>query len=291
MTTTNASDLIVPDVFADIVQAKFPGKLVLGQFATTEHSLEGQPGETITFPSWNALTDADILAEGTPMTPEKMTQDDDEATIVEAGKAVEVTDKAMLTGIGDPIEEAANQFSTVVARRIDLSLAAAAVATSPVSPLSVTRNSSVLNGDAIVDGLSRFGDDADLADFDGIVVHSRQYADLLKDDDFIKATSIAGNTVLTTGFIGQIYGLNVYVSDRVPTVDIDADAPVDLRYKALILKKGALGLIYKRRPIVEKDRDVLARTTVLTTNVHYATKRLNHKGIVVVQTNVGAIAA
>jgi hypothetical protein len=55
-------------------------------------------------------------------------------------------------------------------------------------------------------------------------------------------------------------------------------------YNALMVKRGALGLLYKRRPLVETDRDILARSTVITTNVHYATKRLDDLGIVQITT-------
>lgn len=51
-----------------------------------------------------------------------------------------------------------------------------------------------------------------------------------------------------------------------------------------MVKRGALGLLYKRRPLVETDRDILSRTTVITTNVHYATQRLDDEGIVVLKT-------
>lgn len=291
MTTTVAADLIIPDVFADIVSAKFPGKLVVGQFATTEHTLEGQPGDTITFPKWAALTDMDELAEGTPMVPQKMDQTDSTATIKEFGKAVEVTDKAVLTGLGDPLNEAADQFAKLAARRVDASLIDAAVDTTVTSPFAVTSNSTNLTWNVIVNGMAQFGDDAEPEDFDGLVIHSRQKADLMKDSNFIEASKLLGaGEVVRRGQIGQLYGLAVFVSDRVKTVDIDAGAPVDLRYQALILKRGALGLVYKRRAIVEKDRDILARTTVLTTNMHYAVKRLDDKGVCVLQTNVGAIA-
>ena len=43
--------------------------------------------------------------------------------------------------------------------------------------------------------------------------------------------------------------------------------------------RGALGALYKRRPIVERDRDILKRTNVITTNVHYAVKRLSDRGV------------
>ena len=68
--------------------------------------------------------------------------------------------------------------------------------------------------------------------------------------------------------IGTKNGLPIFITSRVG------------QNKAVLLKKNSLGLYYKRRPIVEQDRDILARTTVVATNMHYAVKRLNDEGVV-----------
>lgn len=289
MPVTPLANLINPQVFADLVAAKFPGKLVVGQFADMGNTLEGQPGDTITFPAWSPLTELDELTEGTAMSTEALAQTSTTATIKEFGKAVEVTDKAILAGLGDPLGQAAEQYGILTARRIDKSLIDVAVSTVGTSPLQVTSNSTNLTTTVLVNAIAQFGD-IEPDEFDGLVIHSRQRADMLKDANFIDASKLGGDGVLRRGQIGALYGVPVFTSDRVPTVDIDAGAPVDLRYQALLLKKGALGLVYKRRPIVESDRDILKRTNILTTNVHYAVKRLDDKGVCVIQTNVGAIS-
>lgn len=289
MAETNLANLINPQVFADLIAAKFPGKLVVGQFADMGNTLENQPGDTITFPAWNALTEMAELTESVAMGTEALGQTSTTATVKEFGKAVEVSDKALLSGLGDPLGQAAEQFAILAARRIDKSLIDIAVSTVGTSPLQVTSNSTNLTTTVLVNAIAQFGD-IEPDEFDGLVIHSRQRADMLKDSNFIDASKLGGDGVLRRGQIGSLYGVPVFTSDRVTTVDIDAGAPVDLRYQALLLKKGALGLVYKRRPIVESDRDILKRTNVLTTNVHYAVKRLDDKGVCVIQTNVGAIS-
>ncbi|MGW6156273.1 hypothetical protein ACWFRM_24535 [Streptomyces sp. NPDC055144] len=74
---------------------------------------------------------------------------------------------------------------------------------------------------------------------------------------------------MTTGQIGAVAGLPVIVTNRITAG------------KFLLLKNNSMGLLYKRRPIVETDRDILKRTTVVTTNLHYAVKRLDDKGVCV----------
>ncbi|MEV7501728.1 N4-gp56 family major capsid protein [Streptomyces sp. NPDC093018] len=281
---TTAAQMIVPDVWADMVQAKFKGALVLGTMALNDTTLEGKPGDTVNFPKWKALTEAEDLTEGTPMTPEQLgTDPGNSATIKEAGKAVEITDKARLVAFGDPYAETQRQLGVLIARKIDKDLTAAAEA---AGAITVNAADKALSWDVMVDGIARFGDEWEPDNMAGLVIHSLQRASIYKDPNFLSADKVGAGAVIPRGVIGQIGGVNVYVSDRVTTTPGAEGTPAT--YNALIVRRGSLGLLYKRRPIVETDRDILARTTVVTTNVHYATHRLDDEGIVVLTTRGAA---
>lgn len=283
MAQTTSATMVVPDVWADMVQAEFLGRTVFGQLAATRSDLEGVPGETITFPKWNTLTDiAADASETVALVPEAMTTDDSmTATIKEIGKAVEITDKAILVSLGDPMAEARRQLGLLIARKVDTDLQAAANA-GLAAPWIVGDGTAALSWDLMVDAISAFGDEWDPANAAGIVIHSHQRAQVLKDDNFISADKLGSQAVIPRGVIGQIGGVNVFVSDRITVTDNDPDPD---SYGALLVKRNALGLLYKRRPIVETDRDILARSTVITTNAHYAVKRLDDRGIVRLVTN------
>ncbi|MFD7716182.1 N4-gp56 family major capsid protein [Streptomyces sp. NPDC059814] len=281
---TTATQMIVPDVWADMVQAKFKGALVLGTMALNDTTLEGKPGDSVNFPKWKALTEAEDLTEGTPMTPEQLgTDPGNSATIKEAGKAVEITDKARLVAFGDPYAETQRQLGLLIARKIDKDLTAAAEA---AGAITVNAADKALSWDVMVDGIARFGDEWEPDNMAGLVIHSLQRASIYKDPNFLSADKVGANAVIPRGVIGQIGGVNVYVSDRVTTTPGAEGTPAT--YNALMVRRGSLGLLYKRRPIVETDRDILARTTVVTTNVHYATHRLDDEGIVVLTTRGAA---
>ncbi|UWM52076.1 phage head protein [Streptomyces carpaticus] len=284
MAKTTSAQMIVPDVWADMVQAKFKGALVLGTLATTDTTLEGRPGDSVNFPKWTALTDAEELDEGTPMTTEQLgTDPGDKAVIKEAGKAVEITDKARLVAFGDPYAETQRQLGVLIARKIDRDLTAAAEAPGAIT---VDASGSELSWPVFVEGIARFGDEWDPDNMGGVVIHSSQRASLLNDPNFISADKLGTGAVIPRGVIGQIGGVNILVSDRVTTTPGEDGDPTT--YNALMVRRGSLGLLYKRRPIVETDRDILARTTVVTTNVHYAAHRLDDEGIVVLRTRGAA---
>lgn len=284
--TTTSAQMLIPEVWADMVQAKFKGSMVLGTLAVEDSTLEGAPGASVDFPKWKALGEADELDEGTPMVPEQLGTDKGaRATIKEVGKAVRFTDKSRLVAFGDPYTEAQRQLGVLIARRIDRDLTAAAEAPGVIT---VDASTKPLSWDVMVDGIARFRDEWDPELMAGVVIHSSQRASLLKDANFISADKLGqGGAVIPRGVIGQVGGVNVLISDRVTTTP-SPDGKAPATYNALMVRRGSLGLLYKRRPLVETDRDVLARSTVLTTTVHYATHRLDDEGVVVLKTT-GAV--
>ena len=62
--TTKISDLINPEVMADMISAKIPKKIVVAPFAKVDTTLQGQPGDTITIPQYAYIGDAVDVAEG-----------------------------------------------------------------------------------------------------------------------------------------------------------------------------------------------------------------------------------
>lgn len=288
MAKTIRAGLYAPEVWEDAAQASFTDKAIVATSTAVieDNTLEGQPGETVEFPKWSTLTDMADIAETDSIVPEALTQSSSKATIKEAAKGVEITDKAKLVGIGNPQDEAIRQFGVLAARKVDADLITAAVTTVAggityadgtaaiaSAPLLHTISGGAFTWDGLVDGLEKFGDDFEPDEFSGLYIRAEQRSQIMKDDTFIRASELSsggGGTVVGRGFIGEVAGLPVYVTNRLALG------------KATILKKNSLGLLYKRRPIVEQDRDILARTTVVTTNMHYAVKRLNDKGVLVV---------
>jgi N4-gp56 family major capsid protein len=272
MTATTSADVFVPEVHADMAQAEFLGQVkVAGSAAVLEDStLEGNPGDTVTFPKWAALSDLVDLNEGDVLTVEAMATTESSATIKEAGKAVGVKDRAKLVALGDPLAEAARQFGELAARKVDADLITEAQNGLPGAfDKAAAAGQTTLVWDRIVDSIVPFGDEWDPSKFAGFYINSLQMADLFRDPQFIEAAKLGqGSDLLSRGSIGLLAGVNVKVTDRVAAK------------KVLLIKNQALGLLYKRRPIVEHDRDILAREDVITTNLHYAVKRLNNRGVV-----------
>lgn len=277
--TTTAADLIVPEVWGPAVMTAILKKAVLAPLVTNDETLVGQPGDTISFPKFGYIGDAVDLSEGVAIELKKLTMTDSTATIKEAGTGVEITDKAIVTALGRPLDQAVGQLATSIARKIDTDIRVAAESTVGTSPLAVASVAASLNWEAVTAGIALLGDEWDPAEMAGLVIHSAQHVSLLNDANFIGIDKMGNNSVILRGQVGQIGQVPVIVSDR-------ATENLDGSFNALLIKRNSLTLAYKRRPIVERDRDILRRTNVVTTNVHYAVKRTDDRGVVVIPTGV-----
>jgi N4-gp56 family major capsid protein len=276
MATTVASDLIVPEVWGPMVMKAALAKAVMVPLAATDDTLVGQPGDTIQWPTYGYIGDAVDTAETDAIVPVKLTTDSSDATIKEATKGVELTDKAILSAMGNPSNEALRQLGISIARKYDADLHASALAGLPAGQV-VT--SDKLSWDAVTVAIGKFGDEWDPNDISALVVHSNQYGELLRTPSF-QDLSQTGQNVILRGQIGTIGGVPIVVSNRIATTGTGPTT----RYRALLIRRGALLFVRKRAAIVEKDRDILRRTTVVTTNAHYGTKRVDDAGIVEINT-------
>lgn len=295
---TTTGDLYDPEVWADLAQAEFTGKVVMQTSGAVleDNTLVGVPGSTVTFPRWMQMGDVVELDESDVLEVENLTHSSSEATIKEVGKAFGISDKARLTGIGNAQDEALRQFGVLTARKVDADLIAAATATitggvtyadgtaatdsAPLSHVAGTSGAAApLTWDVIAEAVEQFGDDFEPADFAGLFIRAEQRTEVWKDDQFIKASELGngpGSSVVARGFIGQVAGVNVYTTNRLASGH------------ALMIKRNALGLLHKQRPIVEQDRDILARQTVFATHLHYAVKRLSDTGVLDIDLNATA---
>lgn len=273
MEATGSADVIDPEVWGDMAQAEFDGavRVLTSGAVVYDNTLEGQPGSTVEFGAWDALTDLVDLDEDDVLVPEKMGTSSHNVTIKEAGKAVAIKDRAKLVSLGDPEAEARRQFGVLAARKVDADLIEAAFADygdNGGAPLQhVGEAGQPFGWDLVAESLEQFGDDFEPSEYAGLFIRAEQRTTIYKDELFVDATKLGGESVVRRGQIGDIAGLPVFVTNRLPLG------------QAGIIKRNALGALYKRRPIVESDRDILARETVVATNLHYAVKRMTRKGV------------
>lgn len=263
MTQTKIAQMVNPEVMADMVSAKLPKMIKFTPLAYVERALVGQPGNTITVPKWEYSGDAKDIEEGVAIEPDQLTTKKSTMTIKKAGKGIELTDEAVLSGYGDPIGQATHQIALAIANKVDNDLVEEAKkATQYVDDAPTT-------GDALDKALAVFADEEDAR---YVALLNPEDAIALRKDtakEWVRGSEIGANIVVS-GTFGEAHGVQIVRSKKVEkgkgflvkvsAVDTDTDD---------VAKYGAFVINLKRDVAIETDRDILKKTTVITGDEHY----------------------
>lgn len=273
--------LIKPEVYAPIVTEKFKGKVVIEQLATDLGVLSGNVGDTVSFPMFNKIGDAKELVKGSEIEVEQLSQSESKATIKQVAKGVRIFDIDDLTALGNFVENGALQQAKVFSRKIDEDL----IAECEKTTLKVsTALGNKITGDELNKGLVAFGDEQDTEDMAGIVINSMLSASFYAMPEFVDSTKTYngsnGNGIVTNGLIGHFRGVPVYVSDKGTLDSISSEC------KTFIIKKNALGKMYKRGINIEPERKASLKATDLYGDVIYAVKLLDLEGVVLLRKTI-----
>ncbi len=280
MATTKLANLFNPEVVAAMISAKLPNAIRFSPFATIDNTLAGRPGDTITVPKFAYIGDAEDVAEGEDIPLTALTHTTQKITVKKAGKGIELTDEAVLSGYGDPQGEAVNQLVLSIASKVDADCAAVLQTGTKTKAASAA-----ISYNGIVDAVDLFEEETPDTFSKVMFINSKQMTTIRKDANFLSLDKYPApkGAVVLTGCIGSIAGVQIVVSNRIteaegifknPIVQLDVDSETGIALPALT--------IYMKRGVqVETDRDIVAKKTVLTADQHYAAALTNDERVVV----------
>lgn len=257
---TYLASLFNPQVVGDMIDKKLIDLIKFAPLAKIDTNLEGRPGNTITLPYFNYIGDATEVAEGNDITVSKLTESTTTVTISKIGKGVQITDEAVLSGYGDPIGESVKQIAMSMASKVDNDCQTALAG----NTTNVHTITAALTADDIADALVKFGEDIEGSKV--ILIDPTAYATLRKADDWLPASEIAAETIMR-GTVGMIHGCQVVVTNRIKGTTESTKTTTNF----FIVKPGALAIYLKRDVMVETDRDIINKSTVITADKHFAT--------------------
>lgn len=256
VSTTNGTylaNLFNPQVVGDRIQKKLFDYVRFAPLARVYDNLEGRPGSTVTLPYYNSIGAATLVGEGQDIPISQLTESTVSVTISKYAKGVQITDEAVLSAYGDPIGEAVDQIAQSIAQAYDNAMLAA-MGTSAAA--GMTTAAAALTADGIASALTLFGEDIDGEKV--ILVNPAAYETIRKANGWIPGTEVAANMIIR-GTVGMIHGCQVVVSNKLTTANC-----------AYIVKPGALAIYNKRGILVETDRDIINKSTVITADRHAA---------------------
>lgn len=260
---TKLATMVNPEVMADMVSAKLPKLIKFTPLAYVETALQGQPGNTLTVPAWEYAGDATEVGEGQAISPDQLTTKKTTMTIKKAAKGYEITDEALLSGLGDPLGQATYQLGLAIANKIDDDL----VAVAKTATQHITETPTTLA--AIDKALEIFEDEEDAR---YVAIINPKDATKLKTavaKEWTKGSELGADMVVS-GTFGEVAGVQIVRSKKVdegkgfivkvsPSQTQTDDAN----------KYGAFVIMLKRDVAIETDRDILKKTTVITGDEHY----------------------
>lgn len=268
---TQASDLVDPEVMAPAIAGKMENAIKFTKYADLDTTLVGQPGSTITRPKYGYIGAAEDLTEGVPMDTSKMSMTTTEVAVKETGKAVEITEKAIITNVGGTVGEAERQLAIAMADKVEIDYIAAldtalqTVGGSPTTPAKILEAVTVFDSEG----------DLDLVLF----MNPADYTTLVQN--LLTVGGTVQERALTSGQVSELLGLKAiersrrvaagkgYLQIYSTTAPEESEDP-----------KSAVEIVLKQDVGVNKDADILKRTVVIAANRHYVVNLKDDKGVV-----------
>lgn len=278
---TKITNLIDPEVMADMISAKLPKKIRVAPFAKVDTTLEGAEGDTITVPKFAYIGDAEDVAEGVECGMTTLEASSEKVTVKKAMKGVTLTDEAVLSAHGDPIGETNNQLALSIASKVDNDCMDALSDEEADGRLMYDGSQNKISYEGIVDAVDVFEEEVNGEK--AMFIHPKQVTTLRKDSNFISADKYNQEVVLK-GEIGMIANTRIVPSKKVkqntegtaylnPIIKLETEGETEEETPALT--------IYLKRDLnVETERKARKRATEITADEMYAVSVSNDSKVV-----------
>jgi hypothetical protein len=239
-------NLIDPQVLAEYLEWKMMDAIKFAPLCNVNTELQGRPGSTLTLPKYTFIGLADEVKEGADIPMTALSASSVDVTVKKIGKGVTVTDEAILSAYGNPVDEVAKQLLMAIAGKVDDDCVA--------EFRKATKNVEAAAFDKYVisDMIAEFGED--IEEEMVAMINPKHLAQLRRDPDFVQV--IAGQKIID-GEMGQLFGARIVVSNKVGEKE------------AFLVKAGAVEILMKRNVAVEADRDIVNKTNIFVADEHY----------------------
>ena len=291
MTGTRISDLVVPAVWNPYVleQSTYANKFIASGIAQNVPALEAirEGGTTVNVPFWVADLSGDMeqIVEDVPLTPGKLTADNQIGVVIHRGKAWTSSDLSGLASGEDPMQALASKVAAYLANQEQKDLLAclngvfggfasnsgAAFADLTYIPGTLGNiTSSTINGMT-----SKLGDQG--SKITAIAMHSAIYNDLLdrKAVDFVKPGDVpsipvsvfSGGSFQNSFASPQEMQIPFFIGRRI-IVD-DGIAKDGNNYAVYGFTNGAIGTAEQQAMATETDRDIFTGVDAMVVRKHF----------------------
>ena len=275
---TLIADLIVHDEFKDYVnEATINGNAMIQSGAMIADSdLNGNKGYTLPMPFFQEpTTDEEVLTDATTATVDKITAAEQVAVMLHRVKAFEVKDMAKIVSGSDPMGAIAQymasyyagQDSKILLNTFDgLFDATGALAGTHVNDVSVAIGTAIIISPSnVIETQALIGES--MLDLSLLIVHPVVFGQMRIQGLVTYETGGAG-TAFENMQIPYYGNARVQVDSR---VGVDTTTPSYFKYDCYLLAQGAIATSSDQMMNAEMDRNILTKSSVISTDRHLAT--------------------
>lgn len=240
---------------ADLEMTYLNAHLKFGVIATSDTTLEGQPGDRINVVAYNYLGSAEVVGEGEEISVERLQATEKISPVIrKCAKGLSISDEALLTAYGNPYQEALTQIRLSLRDKMDKDI----LAELNKAILVQDSKEAIIDYGAVISAVGKFQDEED--DNYILFIHPNQKVDIMGDKLFEKASDLK-DTFLTEGAIGRIAGCDIIVSRRVPFADGV--------YTNFVCKSSAVKILTKKGVQIEVERKAKTKSNEIYADAHY----------------------
>lgn len=276
--------IIIPEIYTKMLVERIAGRVRISNFAVDLGDLGdfSQEGDSITFPQFSALSEAELLARGTEISTEELKQTSTKKSVKHYAKGVNILDVDALEGKGNFLENAIEQQADLFARARDKECVEDILANAILK--SATADAKAMTETELINGLNLFGDDQDDSSFDAIVINSLTLPSFYQMDGFVNSSKTyanEGSGKIVNGVVGHYRTIPVILSN-VNTYDSAKAECV-----SFILKKGALGKKDKKNGVeTEIERKASFKRTDIFSDEMFVIGLINKTGVALIRKTI-----
>ncbi len=298
--TSSSAAAAIPQVWVPEISRKPAGLIAnIGDYVKVYPQIEGKPGDRVKIPKLTSIEFAE-LTEATAPSEATIPIDAVEVTLKEYGALAKISyavledvNADVVASLEESFEEAAKLAEDAyILSKLDAiadeNLAAHiwggdATGTADIDAADVFTPDLVAKAIGAIMAKGYAVKPGDLL----LVLHPKQYEDLLRNEQFTNAARLGSPDVVKTGQISSYMGVDIVVSTKVPITAKDSVATgepaVDV-YHAFVLKKDAVALVPKRTLLIETERKTAERVLQLMATHRFGAEALFPDAVVKIST-------
>lgn len=274
MAITKITDVIDPEILAQMVLLKLPNNTILipGVFTTNDFPI-AEKGTVWTIPYNNNLGELETYVSGTPLTKQKLTQDDYNMVVIRKAAYYNADKIVKIAAYKDPMDYVGTQLATQTIP--DMYMETQILIMEGGIPAANRYDGSAANmsAAAVRAAKLKLGDKA--SKLKSILMHSKQFGDLEAAKEVVYQ---AQNTILplyetqTTqvgsppqpNMVATVAGLVIYVSDNCTLLGTSPE-----QYVAYLMGDSPMGHFWQQSLNIDLDRDVEYKYDVISPDLDF----------------------